>query len=241
MQKSGLFSRKTKILIIIKKDVATYSVITYIGGRNKQDNVSTNKKETKMNKIKITLTALLFAVLSLSATTWNFDKAHTTIGFNVSHMVITSVDGKFKDFDGTVTTDGDNWESAKINFTAKINSISTDNENRDNHLKSDDFFAAEKYPNLTFVGKSMKKVGDNKFELTGDLTMRGITKEVTLNVKHNGTITDPWGNVRAGFTIDGTINRFDYGLKWDKTLDTGGLVVGNEVEFNINVELLEQK
>ncbi len=194
-----------------------------------------------MKQLSIFATALLFLMLTINATTWNFDNSHTTIGFDVSHMVIATVDGKFKSFSGTVETEGDNWENAKINFTADINSIDTDNEDRDNHLKSPDFFAAEEYPELTFVGKSMEKVGDKEYKLTGDLTMRGTTKEVSLDVTHNGTITDPWGNVRAGFSIEGEVNRFDYGLEWDKTLDTGGLVVGNEVEIDIEVELIQQK
>jgi polyisoprenoid-binding protein YceI len=194
-----------------------------------------------MKKLTVIFIAVLLTALSINAETWKFDKSHTTIGFEVSHMVISSVDGKFKEYDGTVTTDGDNWETAQINFTAQVNSIDTDNEDRDNHLKSDDFFAAEQFPEMTFVGKSMKKVGDNKYELTGDLTIRGTTKEVTLDVEHNGTVTDPWGNVRAGFSIEGVVNRFDYGLKWNNTLDTGGLVVGEEVELKIEAELVQQK
>lgn len=194
-----------------------------------------------MKKLTVIFIAVLLTALSINAETWKFDKSHTTIGFEVSHMVISSVDGKFKEYDGTVTTDGDNWETAQINFTAQVSSIDTDNEDRDNHLKSDDFFAAEQFPEMTFVGKSMKKVGDNKYELTGDLTIRGTTKEVTLDVEHNGTVTDPWGNVRAGFSIEGVVNRFDYGLKWNNTLDTGGLVVGEEVELKIEAELVQQK
>lgn len=194
-----------------------------------------------MKKINIFLVLLLLSMLTIAATTWKFDKAHTTIGFDVSHMVIASVDGKFKDFEGTVVTDGNNWESASVNFTAKVNSIDTDNEDRDKHLKSADFFAAEEYPELTFKSKSMEKVGENKYKLTGDLTIRGITKEVTLDVTHNGTITDPWGNLRSGFSIEGTVDRFDYGLEWDKTLDTGGLVVGSDVDIDIEAEFIQQK
>ncbi len=194
-----------------------------------------------MKKLTILLTAVLLTMLSTNAETWKFDKSHTTIGFEVSHMVITSVNGKFKEYDGTVTTDGDNWENAQINFTAQVNSIDTDNQDRDKHLKSPDFFAADEYPQMTFVSKSMKKVGDNKYKLTGDLTIRGKTKEITLDVTHNGTVTDPWGNTRAGFTIEGVVNRFDYGLEWSKTLDTGGLVVGEEVELEIEAELIQQK
>lgn len=194
-----------------------------------------------MKKLGLVLSFLIISAVSLSAATWNFDATHTSVGFEVSHMVISSVDGKFQKFDGSVVTEGNSWENATVNFTIQVNSIDTDNDDRDNHLKSADFFDAEKYPTITFKGKSMKKVDDNEYELVGDLTMRGVTKEVTLEVEHNGTITDPYGNTRAGFSIEGSLNRFDYGLEWSKTLDTGGLVVGNEVDIKIEAELLQQK
>lgn len=215
-------------------------MLRYIFVMQTRQDINKTKGNT-MKKLTVFFTVVLLTALSINAETWKFDKPHTKIGFEVSHMVISSVDGEFKEYDGTVTTDGDNWETAQINFTAQVSSIDTDNEDRDNHLKSDDFFAAEQFPEMTFVGKSMKKVGDNKYELTGDLTMRGTTKEVTLDVEHNGTVTDPWGNVRAGFSIEGVVNRFDYGLKWNNTLDAGGLVVGEEVELKIEAELVQQK
>lgn len=194
-----------------------------------------------MKKLSILLTVLVFTALSINAADWKFDSAHTTVGFEVSHMVISSVDGKFKKFEGTVSTDGKNWETADIQFTIYVNSIDTDNEDRDNHLRSDDFFAAEQYPKMMFISKSMEKVGENEYKLVGDLTIRGTTKEITLDVTHNGTITDPYGNTRAGFSLDGEIDRFDYGIKWDKTLDAGGLVVGDTVDINIETELIQQK
>jgi polyisoprenoid-binding protein YceI len=195
-----------------------------------------------MKKISLVLITLLFATIAISAqTSWSIDKSHSEIGFSVSHMVISDVEGQFHKYDATVETDGDNWENAKVNFTIDVASIDTDNEDRDNHLRSDEFFNAEKYPHITFVSKSMKKVDDNKYELTGDFTMRDVTKEITLDVTHRGTVTDPWGNTRAGFKIEGSVDRQDYGINWDKTLDTGGLVAGNEVEFNIGVELVKQK
>lgn len=194
-----------------------------------------------MKKLGLLFSFLLISVVALNGATWKFDASHTTIGFDVSHMVISSVDGKFKEFDGTVVTEGNGWENAEITFTIQVKSIDTDNEDRDNHLKSNDFFAADEYPEITFVSKSMEKVGENEYKLTGDLTIRGTTNEVTLDVTHNGTITDPYGNTRAGFSIEGEINRFDYGVEWDQTLDTGGLVVGNEVDINIEAEIIEQK
>lgn len=193
-----------------------------------------------MKKLTHLLVALLFTAISINANTWKFDQAHTTIGFDVTHMVITTVDGKFNKFDGTVTTDGDNWETAQITFTADVNSIDTDNEDRDKHLRSDDFFAAAEHPELKFVSKSMEKVGDKKYKLTGDLTIRGNTKEVVLDVTHSDTIQDPWGNTRAGFSITGTINRFDFGLKWNNALETGGLVVSREVDLDIQAQIIKQ-
>lgn len=183
------------------------------------------------------LFAFAFASTSVAQTTWSFDKSHTTIGFEVTHLVITTVDGKFRSYEGTVTTKGDSFEDAKVDFTADIASIDTENEKRDEHLKSDDFFNAEKYPKLVFKGTSMKKTGKDTYKLTGDLTIRDKTKRVTLDVKHNGTVKDPWGNTKAGFRITGSINRFDYDLKWNTLTEAGGAVVGKEVDFDINIQL----
>lgn len=194
-----------------------------------------------MKKINIILYFLLFAVLTVSAqTNWSFDKAHSKIGFTVSHMVITDVDGKFNEYEGTVVTEGDDFEGAQVNFTIEANSINTDNERRDNHLRSDDFFAADEYPQITFTGKSMKKISENKYELVGDLTIRGTTKEIKLDVTHNGTVQDPWGNTKAGFKLAGSLDRFEYGLKWNTAIETGGLVVGKTVYLNIDIQLKKE-
>ncbi|MGD8779758.1 MAG: YceI family protein [Ignavibacteria bacterium] len=194
----------------------------------------------KSYKIFFSILFLAFFVKTGAQTEWQFDKSHSTIGFSVTHMVITDVEGKFADYSGIVITNGDNFESAKINFTAKVGSIDTENTDRDNHLKGADFFNAEKYPELTFVGKSMKKVSDNKYKLTGDMTIKGVTKEIKLGVQFNGTVKGPWGNTRAGFKISGELNRFDFGLEWSELLETGGLVVGKEVTLDINVELIKK-
>ncbi|KUG26597.1 ycei like family protein [hydrocarbon metagenome] len=194
-----------------------------------------------MKKINIILYFLLFAVLTVSAqTNWSFDKSHSKIGFTVSHMVITDVDGKFNEYEGTVVTEGEDFEGAHVNFTIEANSINTDNERRDNHLRSDDFFAADEYPQITFAGKSMKKVSENKYELVGDLTIRGITKEIKLDVTHNGTVQDPWGNTKAGFKLAGSLDRFEYGLKWNTAIEAGGLVVGKTVYLNIDIQLKKE-
>lgn len=195
------------------------------------------KQITKISAIFL----LLFAAATFAQTEWEFDKSHSKIGFSVTHLVITDVEGQFKEFTGTIKTKGDDFENAEIEFEANTASIDTDNEDRDKHLRADDFFNAEKYPNLTFKSKSFKKVEDDEYKLIGDLTIKGVTKEVELDVEYRGTVKDPWGNTKAGFELEGKINRFDYNLKWNKTLETGGLVVDNEVEIFANLELKKGK
>lgn len=173
-------------------------------------------------------------------TKWGVDKSHSKIGFSVSHLVITDVDGYFKDYDADITTQGDDFSTANIKFTIQTGSIFTNNADRDNHLKSDDFFNSETYPYITFVGKSLQKISANKFKLLGDFTLRDVTKEVELDVKFNGIVKDPWGNTKAGFKLKGEINRFDYNLKWNAAIETGGLVVGKEVELNIAIQLIKE-
>lgn len=194
-----------------------------------------------MYKIKLLSIVLLLISSSLFAqTSWTVDKSHSKVGFSVSHMVITDVHGYFKEYDAQITTNGDDISTAKIQFTINTNSIFTDNEKRDGHLRSDDFFNAEKFPQIVFKSKSIIKMGDGKYKLTGDFTIRDVTKEIELDVKLNGLIKDGFGNERAGFKITGEINRFDYNLKWNKTIEAGGLIVGKEVELNINLELLRK-
>jgi len=194
-----------------------------------------------MKKLQL-IAIFLVAALSMgfAQTEWTFDKAHSKIGFSVSHLVIAEVDGFFKSFDGKIMAKGDDFENTEIEFTADVNSIFTDNEKRDGHLKSDDFFNAEKYPTMTFKSKSFKKVGDKKYKLVGDLTIRNFTKTIEMDVKHNGTVKDPWGNTKAGFTIKGELNRFDFGLKWNAAIEAGGLVVGETVELDIKIELAKK-
>lgn len=186
---------------------------------------------------KLFVLFLLLSVPALAQTKWAFDKVHSKVEFAVSHLVISEVSGFFKSFDGTVEATKDDFSDAKIDFSVDINSIDTDNQNRDGHLKSDDFFNAEKFPKMIFKGKSLKKVGKNKYKLSGDLTIRDITKSITLDVVYNGTVKDPWGNTKAGFKVKGTVNRFDYGLKWNTLMETGGAVVGKDVEIKVDLEL----
>jgi polyisoprenoid-binding protein YceI len=173
-------------------------------------------------------------------TKWTLDKSHSKVKFAVTHLVITETEGTFKIFDGTVEHTKADLSDAKINFSVDINSINTDNEGRDKHLKSDDFFNAEKFPTATFVGKSFKPLGDNKYELVGDLTIRDVTKSVKFDVKFGGIATSTRGD-KAGFKASTTINRFDYNLKWDRATEAGGLVVGKEVEVTVLLEMNKAK
>ena len=182
------------------------------------------------------LFTILFAigVTQVAAQDWSIDKAHTNIRFTVTHMVVSEVDGKFNDFEGTVTGGDDKFVGADVDFTAKAASVDTDNERRDNHLKSDDFFNAEQYPDIKFKGKITKE--GEKYFLVGDFTMRDVTKPIKFDVKYNGKV-DAGRNWKAGFKVTGVINRFDYGLKWASTMEAGGLVVAEDVQVTCNIEL----
>jgi len=167
--------------------------------------------------------------------TWTLDKAHTNVKFSVSHLVISDVEGQFKSFDGTMESSKPDFSDAKVTFTIEVASINTDNEKRDNHLKSDDFLNAEKYPQMKFVSTSVTPEGDNKFKLAGNLTIRNITKPVVFDVKYGGTVT-AMGGTHAGFKATTKINRFDYDLKWSMATESGGLVAGKDVDITINVD-----
>jgi polyisoprenoid-binding protein YceI len=194
-------------------------------------------------KIYKSIAILFFLAISsvfAEKISWNTDKSHSEIKFEVSHMLISTVTGYFKDFDISVTSNGNDFTNAKIEFEADIKSINTANKKRDGHLMSDDFFNAEKYPKMKFKSKELKKITKNKYKMTGDLTIRNKTKKVELDVVLNGTVKDPWGNERAGFQIMGSVNRFDYDLKWNKLIESGGLVVGKTVDIICNVQLIKQ-
>ena len=175
---------------------------------------------------------------TMAQTKWVIDKNHSNIGFSVMHYVITEVEGDFKEFDGSVVAQSDDFDGAEVEFVAKTATISTDNDKRDNHLKSDDFFNAKEFPEIKFKGNLQKKGG--KLQLVGDFTMRDVTKQVTFDVQHNGTV-DLGKGKKAGFKITGAIDRFEYGVKFDRALETGGLVVGQEVKITCNIELNESK
>jgi polyisoprenoid-binding protein YceI len=176
------------------------------------------------------------ASLSAPAGTWSVDVSHSNVQFTVTHLVISEVTGYFKIFEGTLVSEKPDFSDAKINFTVDVNSVNTDNEMRDGHLKSDDFFNAAQYPKMTFVSKKFEKVADKKYKLTGDLTIRDVTKTVVFDVTYGGTVKDPWGNTKAGFKAEATVNRFDYNLKWN-TLTEAGAVVDANVQLRCNIEL----
>lgn|SRR5574343_48396 len=194
-----------------------------------------------MKKAFLALAAVVITVAASAQSTWKTDNSHSNVKFTVTHLVVSEVEGNFKVYNGTISAAKPDFTDAVINFSVDVNSINTDNENRDKHLKSDDFFNGEKFPQMTFKSVSFKKVSGNKYVLEGDLTIRDITKRVKFDVSYGGTVKDPWGNIKAGFKAKGTINRFDYNLKWNTLTEAGGAVVGKDVEVVLNLEFAQQK
>ena len=185
--------------------------------------------------------ALLILSPSLSAgTVYELDTSHSSITFSVKHMVISNVKGKFQDFTVKALYDEKDTSRSSVEAVIKVAGIDTDNDKRDDHLRSPDFLDAEKYPEITFKSKKIVKKGDDYVAL-GDFTMHGVTKEISLPFKILGPINDPWGGTRAGIEAGITLDRRNYGLTWNKALDAGGLVVGNEVEIEIDLEFIKAK
>lgn len=176
----------------------------------------------------------------MATTKWAIDPTHSEIGFKVKHMMFTNVSGKFDAFEASAETEGDIFEAAKISFAAQADSVNTGNTDRDNHLKSGDFFDAAQYPKLEFASTSFKKIDDENYELLGDLSLHGITKTVKLEVEYGGIGKDPWGNTKAGFTISGKFNRKDFGLTWNAALEAGGVLVSDEVRIHGDIQLVKQ-
>lgn len=172
---------------------------------------------------------------------WGLDAAHSSIHFSVKHMVISQTKGSFSDYKISAETSGDDFANAKIELEIPVNSINTGMVDRDNHLRSADFFDVEKFQTIKFVSKAMTKVNDEDYKLTGDITIKGITRPIEFNVNYGGQLVDPWGNTRAGFTIDGAIDRFDFGLNWNSLLEAGGAVVGKTVKLQAEIELVLAK
>ncbi|GER66709.1 polyisoprenoid-binding protein [Weizmannia acidilactici] len=168
---------------------------------------------------------------------WAVDYAHSSIDFTVKHMMISKVKGSFQKFEADIEADPQDLTSAKISFTVDASSIHTKNADRDNHLRSADFFDVENYPNITFVSKSVTKTGANTYDVTGDLTIHGVTKEETFKVTFEGLSKNPMsGAETAGFSAEGSVKRSDYGLTWNAALETGGVLVGDEIKFTVEVE-----
>lgn len=174
-------------------------------------------------------------------TKWAIDPTHSKVGFKVKHLMISNVLGSFRDFSGEVKTAGNDFSTAAISFSLKTASVDTEMPDRDGHLKSPDFFDTEKYPVITFDAKGLKDLGDDLYELKGSLKIKDVSKPVTLAVEFGGVMSDPWGNIKAGFSLSGKINRKDWGLNWNAALEAGGVLVGEEVKINCDIELVKAK
>ena len=176
----------------------------------------------------------------MESTIWVLDPTHSELQFKIKHLMISSVSGQFNRFKGTVETNGDDFTTAKVHFEAEIDSISTNNQQRDEHLRAADFFHSENYPNLVFEGERMERTGGDEYKLHGTITIKGISRNLALDVEFGGITTDPWGNTRTGFSVSGKINRQDYGISFGAVSETGGLLLGDEVKINANVQFVKQ-
>lgn len=175
----------------------------------------------------------------MATTNWALDPAHSELQFKVKHLMITTVTGSLKSLNASLTSPSDDFEDASVKFEAETASIDTGNTDRDNHLKSGDFFDADQFPKITFESTSLEK-DDEDYKLKGNLSIKGITKPVKLEVEFGGIATDPWGNTKAGFTISGKINRTDFGLTWNAALETGGVMVSEEVKILGELQFVKQ-
>lgn len=173
----------------------------------------------------------------MATTKWALDAAHSEIQFKVKHMMIATVTGAFKSFQAEVTTEGDDFSTAQISFSAETASVDTGNEQRDGHLRSADFFDSEQFPTLAFSEGKLTPKGGNEFTLTGTLSIRGVTHQVSLDAEFGGIGVDPWGNTKAGFTLSGKINRKDWGLTWNAALEAGGVLVSEDVRLHGEIQL----
>jgi polyisoprenoid-binding protein YceI len=177
----------------------------------------------------------LATVPAFAAEVYSVDAGHSDVSFQVRHLV-TQVRGKFSDYQGTIELDPAKMENSKVEFHIKATSIDTALPDRDKHLRSEDFFAVDKFPEIVFKSQKVKATGKDAYDVTGQLTIRGVTKTVTLPVTFLGKVRDPWGNDKAGFATETTINRKDYGIVWNAALDNGGVVLGDDVKIAINLE-----
>lgn len=182
-----------------------------------------------------------FIIMSTTETTkWVLDPTHSELLFKVKHLMITNVKGEFRKFNAEATTQGEDFSTAQITVSIDASSVFTNNDDRDNHLKSADFFEVEKYGELTFASSSLTKNGDDEYKLSGLLTIRGVSKPVELEVEFGGINKDPWGNMKAGFSLNGKISRKEWGLNWNAALETGGVLVSDEVRLSAEIQMVKQ-
>jgi polyisoprenoid-binding protein YceI len=172
--------------------------------------------------------------------TWVLDPTHSELQFKIKHLMLSNVTGQFNDFRTTIESAGDDFTDAKINFQATVNSIFTNNEQRDAHLRNGDFFDADKFPLIVFESEKMEKVDSDEYKVTGNITIKGITRRITLQAEFGGVTKDPWGNTRTGFTVSGKLNRFDFGMSFGSVSEAGGLLLGEEVKINANVQFVKE-
>lgn len=177
--------------------------------------------------------------MTATASKWVIDPTHSEIEFKVKHLMITTITGRFTDFSATVESENDDFSEAQIWFSAAINSISTNNEQRDGHLKSADFFEADKFPAITFLSTSFKRIGTD-YKLTGNLTIKDVTKSIEFDVEYSGVQNDPYGNTKAGFELTGKIKRKEFGLTWNAMTEAGGVVVSDDIKIVCNIQLVKQ-
>ncbi|SFD05686.1 Polyisoprenoid-binding protein YceI [Chitinophaga sp. CF118] len=172
-------------------------------------------------------------------TNWKIDDSHSEIGFKVKHLMITNVSGYFTRFSGSIQTNSDDFHDATIAFEASTDSINTQNKQRDEHLMNGDFFDAANFPKINFVSKKVKKITDEQYKLLGDLTIKGHTHPIELEVTHNGMTIDPYGQEKAGFALKGRLHRTDYGLRWNASTEAGSIVLSDEVKLNMEIQLVK--
>jgi polyisoprenoid-binding protein YceI len=193
----------------------------------------------KRNIFIITSLVLALAGSALATDSFSIDKSHSDVSFKVRHLV-SNVTGRFGEFDGIIEVDFQNLNASSVQFSIDAASIDTDNEDRDKHLRSADFFDVEKYPEITFTSSKITKMDDNTFAVTGTFTMHGVSKTLTIPVTYLGEVKDPWGTTKAGYELATTLNRKDFGISWNKALDTGGFILGDEVQVSINLEVAKK-
>ncbi len=179
--------------------------------------------------------------MSNQKTKWVLDPTHSELTFRVKHLMISNVKGEFRKFEAAVLSDGDDFSNAEVSAVIDASSIDTNNNDRDNHLRSDDFFGADDHPQLTFKSTELNKLDEDNYQLKGLLQIKGVENEVILDVDYGGMMKDPYGNKKAGFTVSGKINRKDWGLNWNTALETGGVLVSDEVRINAEIQLVQEQ